>query len=136
MTDIGRRESVLIPLLPIIPKNLPSQFKSVIAEARDYKECSQFDEPRFRNIADFSVFVAQVRINSGLGNRTLGEFRTDHTAFYALRSLKTTLETPKSVLHRSPRSQLNIPFLSPTSRGGVPPSFHSTGKSSSWSTND
>ncbi|GBN14615.1 hypothetical protein AVEN_233553-1 [Araneus ventricosus] len=27
MTDIGRRESVLIPRLPIIPKDLSSQFK-------------------------------------------------------------------------------------------------------------
>ncbi|GBN73248.1 hypothetical protein AVEN_144357-1 [Araneus ventricosus] len=28
MTDIGRRESVLIPLLPIIPKDLSSQLRS------------------------------------------------------------------------------------------------------------
>ncbi|GBM30818.1 hypothetical protein AVEN_52611-1 [Araneus ventricosus] len=29
MTDIGRRESVLIPRLPIIPKDLSSQFKRI-----------------------------------------------------------------------------------------------------------
>ncbi|GBM55884.1 hypothetical protein AVEN_2578-1 [Araneus ventricosus] len=29
MTDIGRRESVLIPRLPITPKDLSSQFKSL-----------------------------------------------------------------------------------------------------------
>ncbi|GBN66378.1 hypothetical protein AVEN_238819-1 [Araneus ventricosus] len=47
--------------------------------------------------------------------------------FSALRSLKTKFETPKSVFHRTSLSPLNIPFLSPTSRGGAPPSFHSTG---------
>ncbi|GBN85715.1 hypothetical protein AVEN_1012-1 [Araneus ventricosus] len=40
---------------------------------------------------------------------------------------ETKFEPPKSVFYRSPRSQLNIPFLSPTSRGAAPSSFHSTG---------